>query len=442
MEKDESQSVTESLYKQNLELAVKNKTLSLLGKLYAISILTLDSKSLAEKVNNVIQVDFSFELVGILLYDKKKDELKPLSFSESERFHSAESNLNTFLNSVTIPDISKKAFFKKVVDEKKMAHTEDLREIWDALVPDEMYNKVKSTGHVQSSIVFPLIIENEVIGVFLLSLNRLYEDLVDYEKESIGTFINVIAVALDKSMLYEELTDTNAKLKTANEGQASLMHFMNHQVKGRFGNAKNIFAELLTDDYGTMPEFAKPLLEKGLEEANLGVDYVQNILKGSSAENGTLPYDMKSMDMKAVVEDVVGKQKEYAEKKGLELKVNIEEGNYSMTGDPLQLGEAVKNMIDNSINYTLKGWIEVLLSATDKSVLIKVKDTGIGINLEDIPKLFKAGTRGTDSIKININSTGYGLAFVKGVVEAHKGRVWAESEGCDKGSTFYIELPK
>jgi signal transduction histidine kinase len=66
----------------------------------------------------------------------------------------------------------------------------------------------------------------------------------------------------------------------------------------------------------------------------------------------------------------------------------------------------------------------------------------VGISDEDKPKLFKSGGRGTDSLKININSTGYGLAFVKGVVEAHKGRVWAESEGPGKGSVFYMELPR
>ena len=48
--------------------------------------------------------------------------------------------------------------------------------------------------------------------------------------------------------------------------------------------------------------------------------------------------------------------------------------------------------------------------------------------------------RGKDSIKVNVNSTGYGLSFVKGVVEAHKGRVWAESDGPGKGSSFYVEV--
>ena len=134
--------------------------------------------------------------------------------------------------------------------------------------------------------------------------------------------------------------------------------------------------------------------------------------------------------------------KEYAEKKGLVLNLNVDSGDYSMTGDTLQLGEVIRNLIDNSINYTLKGSIDVFLSNSDQFIKVKVKDTGIGLFSEDMPKIFRSGVRGADSLKVNVNSTGYGLAFVKGVVEAHKGRVWAESEGTGKGSTFFIELPK
>ena len=92
----------------------------------------------------------------------------PLSFSESARFHEAEADFDTLVESVTIPSISKTPFFKRVTDERKMSYTEDLAEIWDHLVPDEMYTKIKSTGHVKSSLAFPLVIENDVIGVFLV----------------------------------------------------------------------------------------------------------------------------------------------------------------------------------------------------------------------------------------------------------------------------------
>lgn len=231
-------------------------------------------------------------------------------------------------------------------------------------------------------------------------------------------------------------------LKISNAGQANLMHIMNHQIKGRLGNSKNIFAELMTSDYGVIPESAKFLLVKGLEETTEGVEYVQNILKGTSAESGKLPYDMHQINVKEVVESAISKKKEAAEKKGLALEIDIKEGAYDITGDKVQLEESFRNLIDNSINYTEKGSINVSLEQKGNKILYAVKDTGVGLSPDDKLQLFKAGGRGKDSIKININSTGYGLAFVKGVVTAHKGRVWAESQGTNKGSQFYIELPK
>ncbi len=240
----------------------------------------------------------------------------------------------------------------------------------------------------------------------------------------------------------EKIEILAGELKVANEGQASLMHFMNHQIKGRFGNTKNIFAELLTGDYGTISSEAVPLLQKGLDEANVGINYVQGILKGDSAEKGVLPYDKKPMDMKVVVENTANKQKEYAEKKGLQFSLDVQSGDYNITGDSTQIGEAIRNLIDNSINYTEKGSISVSLSQQSKSVLLKIADTGVGISEDDKSRLFKAGGRGAESLKVNVNATGYGLVFVKNVADAHGGRVWVTSAGRGTGSTFYLEIPK
>lgn len=231
------------------------------------------------------------------------------------------------------------------------------------------------------------------------------------------------------------------QLEKANAGQKNLIHIMNHQIKGYLGISKNIFAELLTDDYGKMPEEAKDIVTQGLENADNGVKYVTTVLRGDSAENGSLVFDMKIFDFKNLVSEVMVKEKDLADKKGLKLNFDSNQGDYNILGDSSQLGEAVRNLIDNSIFYTPSGSVSVKLSIQDNKVLLKVTDTGVGIKEEDKPKLFKAGGVSADSIKINANSSGYGLAFVKGVIEKHNGRVWFESDGAGKGSVFYIELP-
>ena len=142
-----------------------------------------------------------------------------------------------------------------------------------------------------------------------------------------------------------------------------------------------------------------------------------------------------------MVLEAVEKQRSLAKERGLSFEVKINDGDYKTKGDKVQLGQAVRNMIDNSIRYTPKGSVTVNLSRSGNKILFAIKDTGVGISDELKPKLFTQGGRAENSIKININSTGFGLSFVKSVAEGHQGRVWAESAGVGKGSTFYLELP-
>jgi len=243
--------------------------------------------------------------------------------------------------------------------------------------------------------------------------------------------------------LAQKLDRSAHALQVANDGQKNLIHIMNHQIKGHLGVARNIFAELLqTDDYGQMPEASKPLLAKGLESMVAGVEYVQSVLMGSSAADGTLRYDMKPMDVKEISLHLVGQQKEIVEKAGFSFEAKIDDGDYGTVGDATQLEEAFKNLITNAIKYNNPhGSIAVELTKKSEAIVYSVKDTGRGISEEDKPRLFTPGGMGKNSRDYNVEASGYGLAFVKAVVETHQGKVYYKSNAPEKGTTFFIELP-
>ena len=81
----------------------------------------------------------------------------------------------------------------------------------------------------------------------------------------------------------------------------------------------------------------------------------------------------------------------------------------------------------------------VSLDSQNGKILLSIKDTGAGVSKEEKENLFKKFSRGEGS-KLNASGSGLGLYLVKEIVEAHKGRVWVESEGVGKGSTFFVEL--
>lgn len=231
------------------------------------------------------------------------------------------------------------------------------------------------------------------------------------------------------------------ELEKANKQQIILIHFITHQIKGFLTKSRNIFAMALEGDLGPVPETMKPMIEEGFKSDTKGVNTIQEILNAANIKSGKVTYSMSDIDLKALIEEVAGDLRPNAESKGLELTIACGTEPIAIKGDRVQLVNAFKNLIDNSIKYTPSGSVNVSLTKEGSTVRFMVEDTGVGITKEDMAKLFTEGGHGTNSTKVNVESTGFGLYIVKNIIEAHHGKVWAESEGEGKGSRFIAELP-
>ncbi len=245
---------------------------------------------------------------------------------------------------------------------------------------------------------------------------------------------------LELARLYKQVDGLNKNLKNLIQQRESLMHLINHKVKGSFTHSKYIFAGLLDGMFGDISSDVKKIAQAGLDSDIVGIRTIDMILNATNLQNGTVSYDMKPVDFKEIVLNTVEERKSVIQKKNLELEMKIKEGEYQMNGDIFWLKEVVNNLIDNAINYTKDGKITVGLEKQDKKIIFSVKDSGIGITPEDKKNLFTEGGRGKESVKTNVESTGYGLFTVKLVVEAHGGKVWVESEGEGKGSEFFTQF--
>lgn len=240
----------------------------------------------------------------------------------------------------------------------------------------------------------------------------------------------------------EELAKLNTNLQDLLKQRESLVHLVTHKVKGSFTRSKYIFAGILDGTFGEASEEVKRRAAQGLESDDTGIQTVDLVLNAANLQKGAVKYEMKPIDFKELILKTVAEKKVQAEARGLQMESNINDGKenkYNVLGDVFWLKEAINNLIENSIKYTKVGKITIGLEDGNGKVKLSVKDTGIGITDEDKKNLFTEGGRGKDSVKTNVDSTGYGLYSVKLIIEAHKGRVWVESE-VGKGSTFYVEL--
>ncbi len=257
-------------------------------------------------------------------------------------------------------------------------------------------------------------------------------------------FLGILGFILIRSFRHEveqrrEIEKLARDLEAVNKQQVILIHFITHQIKGFVAKSRNIFSLLLDGDFGQIPEKMRPMIEEGFRSDTKGAETIAEILSAANIKSGKVEYTMQSFDLKEMLETVLKDLRLVAESRGLSVTSQLQ--TVTFVGDRGQLINAFKNMIDNSIKYTPKGSVNVTLTKDSNAVRFEVTDTGIGIDAEDMKNLFTEGGRGKNSQKINVESTGFGLYIVKNIIEAHKGRVWAESEGEGKGSRFIVELP-
>lgn len=247
-----------------------------------------------------------------------------------------------------------------------------------------------------------------------------------------------------------ELARLKQELEIANAQQEGLLHFIGHEVKGSLAKDAGALASLAEGDFGPLPDAMKTFVTQALVQSRNGIDAVSNILKASNLKKGVVSYTKEPFDLRALVAEAVEKAKSATEQKGLAISFSADESGapYTFNGDRAQINDHVlRNLIDNAINYTPSGSIEVSLERTrDKSpdkekIILAVKDTGVGISEEDKKRLFTEGGHGKDSQTVNAHSTGYGLYIAKNIVEAHGGVIRAESEGAGTGATFVVEFP-
>lgn len=238
-----------------------------------------------------------------------------------------------------------------------------------------------------------------------------------------------------------ELARLKQELEIANKQQETLLHFISHEIKGYLTKGEAAFAEIVEDTTNTIPGPIKTLASGALVEMRKGVATVMDILDASNLKKGTVSFKKLPLDFRALTVKIVEEQRPAAYAKHLGLDVKIADGKYQMQGDEEKIREhVIRNLIDNAIKYTPAGTVHVELSDGGGKIRFMVQDSGVGITPEDMAHLFTEGGHGKDSIKVNVDSTGYGLFIAKEVVDAHGGKIWAESEGAGKGSRFIVEF--
>ena len=243
-------------------------------------------------------------------------------------------------------------------------------------------------------------------------------------------------------VLTKELETANKKLKELDKLKSEFLSFASHQVKAPMTAIKGFASLIIDGNYGQVSEKIKEVIEKIKDSTDRMIMLVNNLLDLRRIEEGRMDYKFKETNIFKLVFDIIDGIKSLAQRKGLELKFNSEPLERILVNiDSQKFGQAVQNLIENAIKYTEKGGVDITINKeSDNSILITIADSGRGISKELLSNLFEQYKR-DESLAKQIEGTGLGLYIAKVIVVAHKGEIWAESEGQDKGSKFFIKLP-
>ena len=191
---------------------------------------------------------------------------------------------------------------------------------------------------------------------------------------------------------------------------------------------------------GPLEKKQETFVEKGVKKIDQLLDLINDLLDIAKIEAGKHIQHRVPTDIESLIRDTLSLLEPRAQGQGITLTSSCKNMK-PVHADPRGLEEIFNNLVTNAINYSPEGGrINVTAQVLGEYMEIKVSDTGVGIDPEELPKIFDKFYRVKHQKTRDVTGTGLGLAIVKGVVESHNGTIDVESVP-DKGTTFRILLP-
>lgn len=254
------------------------------------------------------------------------------------------------------------------------------------------------------------------------------------EAVGMATYTESRSLGASYAAIFENIwkqTGMYDKLKLHERLQSDFVNVAAHELRTPVQAIIN-YAELATTDAENKDAYYGKLLRNVTRLQRL----TEEILDAARIDGGTLHLNKETFDLKALVESTVEEQKIGSSGKAVTLEL-VSRGSILIEGDRGRLGQVLANLLSNAVKFTEEGSITVSVQAREREnrVVIRVADTGTGIDPSIVPRLFSRFVVKSQS------GTGLGLYISRSIVEEHGGRIWVERNRPGSGATFAFEVP-
>ncbi len=246
----------------------------------------------------------------------------------------------------------------------------------------------------------------------------------------------------------QERKNAQKKAEVANLAKSEFLANMSHELRTPLNHIIG-FTELVLDKHlGDLNEMQEEYLEDVLYSSNHLLSLINDILDLSKVEAGKLKLEAEDINLKTVLKNSLAMIKEKVMKQEIQLLTDISKDiPETISADGRKIKQILYNLLSNAVKFTPQGGEILLVSKmvkendTEDFIEISLTDSGIGLKTEHQEKIFGHFEQVENSASRKFQGTGLGLALTRQLVELHGGRIWAESPGEGKGSTFRFVFP-
>jgi len=246
----------------------------------------------------------------------------------------------------------------------------------------------------------------------------------------------------EKEKMAQELRQAYVQLRKLDQAKTEFMSIASHQLRTPLTAIKGYLSLIKEEVYGEVPDdMEKPLDNVYISSERL-IKLVNDLLNISRIESGKVKAEIEKISLEDIIDSIVEELRSIAQEKELSISwKKPEESLPKVSVDKDKIRQVILNLIDNAIRYTEEGEISVKCGIEDDKFEMSVEDTGPGMTKEELSSIFESFRRGSAGKTTWTGGSGLGLYIAKKYVDLHGGRIWAESPGKGKGSTFHLELP-
>ena len=292
-------------------------------------------------------------------------------------------------------------------------------------------NQCMHYGYTSMALI-PIRNENGIMGVLHLDDRRKGYFTLDTVEllEGIAAQLGAVLMRRRAEEAMKETAETKSKFAS----------MVSHELRSPMSSITLGVSLILEDAAGGLSAEHKSLLELVRDSADRLGRLINDVLDFQKMAAGKMTFEMQENDLDDLIHTTVRSMSLQAKNKGLGLEVEESEDLPRAKFDSDKITQVLTNLLSNAIAHTEKGCITIHAYYERKTLHVAVRDTGVGIKAEDLPRLFQAFEQLGSGSNRKIGGTGLGLAISKEIILAHNGKIWAESEP-GKGSVFHFTLP-